>query len=90
MTAHGHAETAEHGKDLVCAAASILLYTLVDALDQLDVKWVEKRIAPGDAKIAIEDPKSKEVETVFWTISQGFKLLEKNYKKNIIFFELVG
>lgn len=90
LTALGHAQSAEYGKDLVCAAASTLFYTLADSLDQLGVEWIEKEFSPGNAKITVCDPKSKEVEVVFWTITQGFKLLEKIYKKNISFFEMVG
>ena len=44
LTVRGHANTAEYGHDLVCAAASVLLHTYSAAADLLYNRGYVKRI----------------------------------------------
>ena len=58
MTLSGHAGAAPRGKDLVCAAASMLAYTLAQTLLQLHREGNLKRmpkvsLTPGAAHIEI-------------------------------------
>lgn len=82
----GHAGTAPKGEDLVCAGASMLCYTLgqavtflhsQDALSHLPVIEIQE----GRASI-IAVPKSEYegvVYTAFWTVQAGFYALSSNY-----------
>ena len=52
----GHADYAEAGKDIVCSACSILLFTLLEEL--------QKQQAKGKVKITVISGKKKAVCTV--------------------------
>ena len=85
-TATGHSGQATRGKDLVCAAVSILSYTLVESIDK---SLLEEDpyivLSPGTAVISLKAAKGKEGELrgVFSVIRNGFSLLDENFPKNI-------
>lgn len=90
LTLTGHAGYAEPGKDIVCSAASILVYTLAQSVatiaDQggLDGNPVIK-LGPGDVCIRAI-PVSGMYETVqsaFIFAVIGYRLLEKQYPTNV-------
>ena len=93
LYANGHAEHAEYGKDLVCAAVSILLYTLVESIDRSDLNGEMIAVMqPGSTFIRMDPKKEKEakIRGVLSVIETGFSLLEKNFPKNICFMGGVG
>lgn len=47
----GHAKYAEHGKDVICAAVSTLMQTLIESVEQLTTDTIEYDISPGTAYI---------------------------------------
>ena len=85
----GHAEYAEQGKDIVCSAASILLYTLADTV----IKNEEMLIHEPRIKIEAENvcyvqciPKPEyraNISTIYQTILNGFELLQEGYPDNL-------
>ena len=82
LSVTGHAQTAEKGQDLVCAAASILVLTLAKNLELLLPEYgtVSTEIEDGAALIAACIPDEEErdaVRTVFQTIVTGFLLLQE-------------
>lgn len=82
----GHADYAEHGKDIVCSAASILCYTLIAILDRYKYDEKEVYLDNGDIKIMVVDTSPRDEATViFDTILQGFELLAEQYPENIFF-----
>ena len=88
LKTQGHAEYAEPGKDIVCAAVSILVFTLIESIDERDLS--ERSVIEqesGKVLVSVKPKQSTEVKirAVFEVIKNGFLLLEKNYKKNIIF-----
>ena len=92
LTAKGHAMSADKGNDLVCSAASILLYTLASNVQELatcshDYRRPRIILAEGDAEISISPVHGKgSVATlVFDSICRGFELLSKDYPKNVKF-----
>lgn len=91
--ANGHAQYAEHGKDIVCAAVSILLYTLLEAIDPKDMERdMIVVLQPGSTFISMT-PKTEKRDSVIGVLSfveTGFKLLEKNFPKNVCFRGGVG
>lgn len=78
----GHAGYAESGADIVCAAISVLGYTLLNELSILEarglVEDVEHEEESGYMKISFKG-EGKEVETVCETINTGFLMLEENF-----------
>ena len=84
----GHAEHGKKGEDIVCAAISILFYTLAESLTQC------KNMLEDDMTFEYEDgnghisckPKNEfeaNISLTYWTILNGFQLISENYKKNV-------
>ena len=91
----GHAMSGEVGHDLVCASASILVYTLAAFVSNMrlakQVYNPKADLSEGDAVISCEPPKryKHSVTLVFDSICGGFDILAKNYPDNIS-FEMIG
>lgn len=91
----GHAGYAEYGKDIVCAAVSILTYTWINELELLkengSVENVVFQEEDGKIKVGFEIDKNKSedeqkaVLTAFETILTGFCTLEKNFSDYVCF-----
>ena len=96
LTVKGHARSDEPGKDLVCAAASILVYTLAEDVSNLcdDKRRFRRpviRISEGDSTISCCPVYGMSSVTmlVFDSICHGFGILESKYPEYIK-FNLVG
>ncbi len=78
----GHAGYAEHGKDIVCAAISVLTQSLIRSIETLTTDKIKYNLSDGQADIK------------FWNLSERSKVLidsfivgvldiEKEYPKNV-------
>ena len=92
----GHAQSGEAGHDLVCAAASILVYTLSANVTELcaDRRRVRRPvldIREGDTTIACAPVHGMQAVTtlVFDTVCAGFAVLQQRYPENIA-YKVVG
>lgn len=81
ITISGHAGSGDFGKDIVCASASSIVYTTVNAIEKL---------RPGS--IELEDNKDmiikivtndEIVDNLIINMFELFKELEKQYPKNV-------
>lgn len=85
----GHAMSAEKGQDLVCASASILVYTLASFVKNMkDAEQVYNptvELKEGDALICCSPPNKfkKSVTLVFDSLCAGFELLARDYPDNV-------
>lgn len=86
MEMQGHALTAPKGQDLVCAAATMTVYTLAQAVQFLyeQGRLLEKprmQIVDGYARISVlPRPESlAEAMLTFWVAQAGVYVLERNY-----------
>lgn len=86
LNVKGHAATAEKGKDLVCAAASILATTLAQCVRQYADEGKTKkkptiRLNEGDACITCKPRKDVYSEALhsFYVIQTGYALLAAAY-----------
>ena len=86
LTVEGHALSAEKGKDLVCAAASILVYTLANFVSNIgfDTDKVIK-LEEGDAEVSckVESEHDMAVALVFDSICAGFDILAQKYPEYV-------
>ncbi len=84
LSVTGHANSAPYGRDLICAAVSILLYTLADRVtNQGSVKIKEgDSIIQGDAS----GKDGKELKISFDTICAGLEMLAAKYP-DFVFYE---
>ena len=91
VTISGHAQYDEKGKDIVCAAVSILFYTLVETLEagqkMLRKNSLKKIIKEGESLVSCVPLKAYEpnVALVFFTIMNGIQLLADDYPENVTF-----
>ena len=86
MQIRGHAGAGKWGKDIVCAAASILAYTAAASARQL---YREGKLTaspyvclrPGDALLEMEA--CPETENLMNVIRNGYALLSLRYPQNV-------
>ena len=90
LSVEGHAGQAEKGKDIVCAAVSVLFYTLaqavVDSTEMLEEEPVIN-IEDGNGSVSCK-PKQMFLATLqrtYWTVLTGIELLAGEYKEYINF-----
>ena len=89
VTVEGHAKSGEAGHDLVCASASILVYTLASFVENMkragQVYNPTAEIKEGDAVIYCSPPTKyrSSVTLVFDSICAGFELLARDYPDNV-------
>lgn len=87
LRVEGHAGYDEEGKDIVCAAASILFYTLARALQEMESKGELQRFfcrsSKGKAFVGCLPRSDCEQSTalLFETIESGYQLLQEQYKE---------
>ena len=82
----GHAGYAEIGKDLVCASASILAYTVAQHIKDMygSGKLTEEptlELRSGEADISCHA--TEEMTIIFSAICTGYKLLKFNFPQNV-------
>lgn len=81
----GHAGYAEVGKDIVCASASILAYTLASIVDSFDEIESSISLTSGDATIECEN--NIFARNAFAYTKIGYALLENNYPQYVRLIE---
>lgn len=89
MKVQGHANTGPEGADLVCASATMLVYTVAQAITFMHQQgYTEKpriKIRKGKAKVSVV-PKEEyyaEVLHSFWTVQCGAHMLAVNYPEAV-------
>lgn len=89
LTAEGHAYSGEAGHDLVCAAASMLAYTLARAVTEMDAAGAVTKscvmMEAGRTEISCRPGRGmkRAVEVIFRTICGGFDMLAATYPENV-------
>ena len=86
----GHAGYAEAGRDIVCASASILAYTLASLVEAFGVEH-NIRLNEGDSVIECycHDPmKFTEVKNAFDFAMVGYSILQQSYPQYVSLLDL--
>ena len=87
MVIEGHAGAAERGEDLVCAAASILMWTLAERASDRPEYGGMTRIEQDGARVEIrcrpEDGWALSCRELFETIYTGYDLLREHHPDNV-------
>lgn len=91
----GHANAVNTGNDPVCAAASMLMYTLAQNVMYLQDAGVAEDVhvilEEGNALVSCRAKEEKEtLLCVFDTVTTGFALLAGNYRDHVKFIEVAG
>lgn len=82
MKIQGHANSGEYGRDIVCAAESILMLTLAKQLEELEgLERLSILKGPGRADISCCPGRDKTLRCrdIFETIFLGYQILENMY-----------
>jgi uncharacterized protein YsxB (DUF464 family) len=86
LRVEGHAGYAEHGKDIVCASASILAYTLASIVDSFDEVEPMIDLTSGNTTIECEckdDETYTKVANAYHYTEIGYTLLAHNYPQYV-------
>ena len=90
LKVEGHAGQNEKGKDIVCSAASILIYTIAEYLEFIHKrggfqKKPRIQIKDGDALIVAKPTEEYmgEVLNAFFVAEVGYNLLAQNYPQYV-------
>ena len=90
MTLKGHAKAAPYGEDLICASATMLAYTVAQAMQFMYENGKLKKkpkisLTEGNATISAtpnEDDYAEALHT-FWVAQCGIHVLAHNYPQNV-------
>lgn len=90
MKLKGHANTAPKGEDLVCASATMLVYTVAQAMTFMNEQGFLKekpniKIREGKASVSVvpKDDYYAEVLHTFWVAQCGAHVLSMNYPEAV-------
>ena len=91
LTCTGHANSAQAGRDIVCAACSMLVYGLADSIAKLSDRS-DLTLESGKAVIACRLQKMTrrqraKVDAVFWGYRNAFWLLADRYPAFVVYRE---
>lgn len=99
VTATGHAQSDEFGKDLICSAVSILMWTLSLNCCNLADEYKNKEgmiieLKPGNSKISIPKAASEDDDNIirytFDTLCYGFEFLSREFPEYVVYKEICG
>lgn len=82
ISVKGHANYAEPGKDIVCAAISTLAQTLIYSIDKLTADKIKYSISPGWVDIEYGDL-SKDAQLLVNSFFIGCQMIADNYPDNV-------
>ena len=85
----GHAGyCAEKGKDIVCAAVSILYYTFCGMLTEHESQLLSLEMGEGDGAYRIkwcpQEGYAGIIDTIYESFLMGIRLLHEHYPNNVI------
>lgn len=89
ITVKGHAHSGEPGHDLICASASILVYTLASFAKNTQKARQSKKLVlkldAGDAEVSFKAKARYKAALTLGcdAICAGFELLARNYPENV-------
>lgn len=90
MKVKGHAGTAPKGADLVCASASMLVYTVAQAMTfYYEQGYLQEKpkikMREGKASVVVVPKEEYYAEALhtFWVAQCGAHVLSKNYPENV-------
>ena len=90
LSVKGHSGMAEEGKDIICAAASILTYTIAQNVQDAYLNHMLRKkpkisMKKGNSMVTAKPLKEYRTETwhAFFVVQRGFELLAANYPDHV-------
>lgn len=78
----GHANYAEHGKDIVCAGVSTLVQTLIQSIEELTADKIQYVMSPGSVDLKFRDL-SEHAQLLVDSFFVGIEMIASEYPNNI-------
>ena len=85
ISIEGHAEYAEHGKDIVCAAISTLSQVFVASVEELTAAKIKTAQTSGYMEIVIEES-TERAQVLLDSFLLGSRMIADQYPDNVRFF----
>ena len=82
----GHAGFAEAGRDIVCAAVSILTTTCANALETVAGVTPKVQASPGKMALSLPENAGHDAQVILQTMRQGLRDLAEEYPR---YFQLI-
>lgn len=82
ISVKGHAHYAEPGKDIVCAAVSILVQNLIQSIEELTPDKTKYSIQPGRVCIEYRNL-SEKAKSLFDSFFIGIRMVIEDYPENV-------
>ena len=79
LAVDGHANYAEHGKDIVCASVSVLFLTVAAATEIYTADDIAVRISPGDSHIIWNAHQSTYARLITGAFVDGMRSVAEAY-----------
>ncbi|MCE5284293.1 MAG: ribosomal-processing cysteine protease Prp [Pelosinus sp.] len=86
----GHANAAPHGKDIICAAVSILAQTAVYGLERHLKREISLDIAEGKLSLELNGNPDELTSAILETAFIGLQEIAKEYPKRVRIFDTGG
>ena len=83
----GHADYAEEGSDIVCAAVSILTTTCVNALESVAGLEPKVKVSPGKMILTLPEGSGHDAQVILKTMRQGLSDLTDAYPDYLLLKE---
>ena len=83
----GHSGQAESGRDIVCAAVSILTTTCANALETVAGLTPQVKAAPGKMILTLPEVSSHDAQVILKTMRQGMRDLQTAYPDYVLLKE---
>lgn len=83
----GHAGFASWGKDIVCAAVSVLATTCVNALESVARVEAQVSVREGDMAVSLPPEAGHDAQVILASAVQGFRDIAEQYPKNLQLIE---
>ena len=82
LTVKGHTGYAEPGKDIVCAAVSVLAQNLIQSIEELTPDKIKYSIQPGRVCIEYRNL-SEKAKSLFDSFFIGIRMVIEDYPENV-------
>ena len=84
FVSEGHADYAEEGQDIICAAVSALVINTVNSLEQLTGDHIQAEESDGFVSFSFTKPVSKEGTLLMDSLVLGLTEIENSYSKRYL------
>ena len=80
----GHAEYAEEGYDIICAAVSVLTVNAVNSIEQFTEDHFSAKQGDGLLSCMVDEPVSKETQLLLNSTILGLQDIQENYGREYL------